>query len=45
MNTFNEPSAKELLALAKKIKQAEMKNGECVGCVGKAYKILTEKNS
>ncbi len=38
-----EPSAKELLALAQKIKKEEMKSdGKCVGCVGKAFKILNK---
>jgi hypothetical protein len=41
--TTPEPSAKELLEMAKKIKQQEMKNGECVGCLGKAYRILTQE--
>lgn len=32
------------MAEAKKIKQAEMKNGKCVGCLMKAYQNLQKKD-
>ncbi len=41
----NEITADQLMEMAKKIKQKEMKNGECVGCLGKAYRKLMEERS